>query len=392
MFYRRWQLVFNVALLSAVVPNLPAQTSSTPRSQPQRRVTLNFGVDTTSTITESWGDYSWRAPVPEIVRKWIKYLRTDSVGRAELWSKSEQKRWPVYDIAGAMYGFPVPATITAVQPSPPGSADSYVVETLYAQADSSRAVRAFYVERVYAVIEGGRWVFANALPRVTRDWAHYTIGKGTFIVQPGRKFNRAAAAHTVAFVDSLADAYRLPRLADFTYYVANSAREMYAAAGIEPLFGAENRGGATLTPDRIIMSGSPEQGEGYIHEVVHAVFGPVTNASSSSFAVEGVASWLGGSLEADFPTMMHNYAAYLRAHPQVTLDSVFASSGADLGQRPAAALLFEMAHERGGTTAVKALYTAPTKTLAQVRTAASAVLGVPWDRVRQQWRERMSRY
>lgn len=384
-----------VPLLSIVVgiaaSSLPAQAPATPH----RRVTLNFGVDTTNMITDGWGDYAWHGPVPEIVRKWITYLRADSAGRAALWSPSERKRWAQFDIGDVMSnpGFAAPATIAMVQQSPAGSADSYVIKTLYAQGDSSRTVHAFAVERVYAIHENGSWVFANALPRLTRDWPHYGIGRGMFVVQPGRVFDRSKAAHTVAFADSLADAYAIPRLPDFTYYVTNSEDDMYRAAGVDPMFGAQAAGGRSLSADRIIMSGSPEQGEGYVHEVVHTVFAPLTPARGSlGFASEGVASWLGGSLGTSFPKMMHNYAMYLRAHPTVTLDSVFTEGLPDRGQRPAAAMLFEMAHARGGVPAVRALYTAPTGSFAEIRTATATVLGMSWDKVQRRWRANVLRY
>lgn len=169
---------------------------------------------------------------------------------------------------------------------------------------------------------------------------------------------------------------------------------MYRATGVDPLFGAQAAAGRALPSDRIIMSGSPVQGEGYTHEVVHAVFAPLTPApTSSAFASEGVASWLGGSLGADFPTMMRQYAAYLRAHPTVTLDSVFGPwAGFDRGQRPAAAMLFEMAHARGGVPAVKALLRAPTRSLADIRTAVTSVLGMSWAAVSQRWRDEIYRY
>lgn len=387
-----------VPLLSTVLgiaaSSLPAQVPAMPAAS-QRPVTLNFGVDTTTAITDSWGDYSWHGPVPEIIRNWITYLRTDSAGRAALWSPSERKRWPQYDIAGIMSdpGFVAPATIAMVQPSPPGATDSYIVKTMYATADSSGAVRPLFTERVYAVREGGRWVFANALPRLTRDWPHYQIGKGMFIVQPGRAFDRAKAVHTVLFADSLADAYGIPRLPDFTYYVTNSEDDMFHAAGVEPMLGAEGRAGRSLQSDRIIMSGSPEQGEGYVHEVVHTVFRPLTPAQGSSFLTsEGVASWLGGSLGADFPMLMHSYATYLRAHPTVTLDSVFKGGFPDRGQRPAAAMLFQMTYAHGGVPAVKALYAAPTSSLVQIRTTFATVLGMRWDEVQRRWRANVLRY
>lgn len=385
-----------VALIFVAPFGVSMAQGAPPQSPSQRQITLNWGVDTTAAITDGWGDYSWHGPVPEIVRNWITYLRADSAGRAALWSPSERKRWPLFDIAGAMSdpGFVAPATIALVQPSPPGSTDTYIIKTLYAVTDSTRAVRPLAVERVYAIREDGRWVFANALPRLTRDWPHYQIGKGTFIVQPARKFDRAKAEHTVMFADSLADAYGIPRLPDFTYYVTNSEDDMSRAAGVDPMFGADGRAGRSIAQDRIILSGSQEQGEGYVHEVVHTVFGALNalHAGSWSFAPEGVASWLGGSLGADFPTMMHNYAAYLRAHPAITLDSVLVGGSIDRGQRPAAAMLFEMAHDHGGVPAVKQLYVAPTQSLADVHATVSRVLGMPWPEVERRWRENILRH
>ena len=89
------------------------------------------------------------------------------------------------------------------------------------------------------------------------------------------------AAHAVAFADSLADAYAIPRLPDVTYYVTNSEDDMYCATGADPMFGAQAAAGRALPSDRIIMSGSPEQGEGYTHQVVHAVFAPLIARSKT---------------------------------------------------------------------------------------------------------------
>jgi len=41
---------------------------------------------------------------------------------------------------------------------------------------------------------------------------------------------------------------------------------------------------------------------------------------------------------------------------------------------------------------VKALATAPTRTLADIRTAATTVLGVAWPSIEQQWRDSIMRY
>jgi hypothetical protein len=373
----------------------------TPRPPYQRRVSLKVGLDTTQAAIKAataglGGDWKWREPVPEIVRNWITYLQADSAGRAALWSPTERQRWPEYDIAGIMsdVGFPIPATIVSVQPSSVGSTDSYVIKTVYARAGLTRAVDPYFVSRVYAVREDGRWVFANALPRLTRDWPSYTIGKGTFVVQPGRRFDRERATHTVAFVDSLADAYNVPRLRDFTYYVTNSEEDLYRITGLDPLFvGGDGRAGRGWAANRIVISASLKQGEGYTHELVHMVLGQLPKTQRGSvIADEGIATWLGGSMDHDFPSLMYHYAEYLQTHPAVTLDSVVAATDPDRGLRPGAAMLFAMVHAHGGIPAVKALFAAPGRTLPEIQTALTKILGVSWSDVQQSWMKNILAY
>lgn len=82
---------------------------------------------------------------------------------------------------------------------------------------------------------------------------------------------------------------------------------------------------------------------------------------------------------------MREYAAFLAAHPTITLDSVLTVHEHDLGTRPASAALVEMTYRHGGITALKALM-AGGRTDAQLRAALQKGIGVSWPEIERMWR------
>jgi len=162
---------------------------------------VGFGVDTLG------------VPNHEIFTLWRSYLlsRPDSIRPTVSWSRSEQERWPQFDLlSGYVYqGF---SHFTVVHLAPAVGLDStYLIRTLVSGvSDSVHDVRPLALYRVYAIREDGRWVLANALPRLTRGWHHETIGRVTFVFPSGRSFSRSLAVRTSAFVDSLAQAFQIP--------------------------------------------------------------------------------------------------------------------------------------------------------------------------------------
>jgi hypothetical protein len=93
------------------------------------------------------------------------------------------------------------------------------------------------------------------------------------------------------------------------------------------------------------------------HELAHTVLDSLTKAWHTPFALdEGLAVWLGGSRGRDFPTLMRDLAADLRARPSLTLDTLLGSpSPSDTLAYPAAAALLQIAYERGKMPQVVAL-------------------------------------
>ena len=371
--------VFTLAFASHVV--LP----SVARSQDSVRVVPGWGVDTSSTGS---GDYTTQGPVPEIFRAWRDYLRSDAQRQSptKYWSAAEQRKWSRYDIAGgfAYQGFP--ATVLSIQLAHPAATDEYVVRTLFASVDGpAKDAKPIALTRVYAIRENGQWVFANALPRLTRDWQRHVIGHITYIIQPSHNFNEGKARSAVRFADSVAAMFGVPPITDLTYYVADTPEEIHRILGLDFMVGGEQASYAD-PGKQMILVGSSIFGEDHRHELTHFALAPLTwTANTPGIINEGTATWLGGSLGKSFPDVMREYAAFLAAHPNVTLDRVLTEKEHDLGIRPAGAALVEMTYQHGGIPAVKALMSAG-RSDTQLRTALVKGLMMSWPEIARMWR------
>jgi hypothetical protein len=130
---------------------------------------------------------------------------------------------------------------------------------------------------------------------------------------------------------------------------------MFRLLGVDVL--PNHTPGLAYTAHRLLFSGSPIYGEWYPHELAHMVLDSVTKAWRTPFALdEGLAMWLGGSRGRNFPTLMRDLAAALKARPSLSLDTLLGSpSSTDTLAYPAAAALFQLAYERRKMAQVKAL-------------------------------------
>jgi hypothetical protein len=351
-------------------------------------VVAGWGVDTTGAV--AWIDIPMAEDVRVIFRRWAGYLRSDPRQQAptSLWSAEEQRRWPQYDLTASIAYHGFPATVLEIRSAAPEAPGGYVVKTLFASAAGpDRGIRPIALTRVYAIREGGQWVFSNALTHLTRDWRREAVGPITYVLEPGYPFDRDRAGRAVRFADSLAAAFEVPGLERLTWYLTGSPERLYRIMGVEWTVGGAGFGYASYG-DRLIFSGDPSVGEDYRHEIAHFVLGPLQSAGDTHPLInEGVAAWLGGSMGRDFRTLMAEYAAYLRSRPEVTLDSVLAPEGPDRGTRPGGATLALMAFEQGGVMAVKDLL-ASGRSTAQLQAALGRILGIDWPAIAARWRTR----
>jgi hypothetical protein len=105
---------------------------------------------------------------------------------------------------------------------------------------------------------------------------------------------------------------------------------------------------------------------------------------------EGIPTWLGGTAGKSYLAATRSLGVFLTSRPAVTLDSLIAGGYAMSEMYPAGAVFTAMAFERGGTHAVKDLFTGG-GTLAELRVSAERVFGEPWSRVSAAWRDRVMR-
>jgi hypothetical protein len=350
------------------------------------RVAPGWSVDT---LQGPWIDAGWHARVPEIFRAWREYLLADAKlqNPSPRWSAAEQRMWPGYDLTASL-AYHADATVLDIRPTAPGS-DEYVVKTLFARAvGPQHDVRPVALTRVYAIREDGRWVFANALPRLTRDWPRTTIGAVTYVVSPARSLDRNRAARAIAFADSIAESLGLPKIEKLTYYVASNSEELQRVMGFDWTFGGY--GSYSLPWNQLILSGDSAFAEAHRHELIHLVLSPITGERRThSIINEGIATWLGGMLGRTYEQMRGEYASFIATRPEITLDLILATDQPDYGHNPAGAILVHMVHERGGMAAVKQLLRGG-RSNDELRATLTRLLGIPWNEVLAQWHTRAS--
>ncbi len=345
------------------------------------RLAVGFGVDTTAT------------PQREILALWKRYLTepSDSL-RATLWSAEERAAGPLYDLLRPFVyqGF---THFTVVHLGPAvGLPHTFAIRTLVtAVEDSTQDVRPLALYRVYATMEDGRWVLANALPRSTRDWRRITIGNVTFVHPPAHQLDHARARATAAFVDSLARAFELPEPGPITYYFTDDLGETLRALGLEYFpYGGDPVGGRSNAAQGHVYVGCSFNGEGYRHELSHIVLASEISRSTSGLVAEGLMTWTGGSAGFDYAELLPSLARYLADHPELTLENLLENPPPRLGSLDVGydglAVLCKVVFDRRGLPGLRALLSAGRDPGAVVGAAARA-LGVSKAELNSMWRK-----
>lgn len=346
----------------------------------------NATVQPASQSAKPWTDSSAHGPEAEIYRTWLRYLGsiaghfgTGAWQPSPYWLTSEQQRWHVYALAMAYMpdsATPEVLSIDAV------SRDEYRVVTRFTEDSATSPMRASIVRMtVFAVRDKGHWVFANALPRLTRSWRREAVQGLTYVMEPGYSFDRTRAERAAAFVDSLATAFGVPRLTSFTYYLTTSSDEIYRIMGLETDIKWGPVGGVSQPTNHQLFSGNPAVGEDYRHELAHMVLLPLMG-NTLYFVSEGVPTWVGGTSGMDFKAAARQFAGFLSEHPGVTLDSILDGVFPPKQFYPAAAVFADMANDVGGVAAVKALYDSGD----DFRKSMERLFKKPWAQITVDWR------
>jgi hypothetical protein len=367
-------LTFSTGLVSSVRAQLPVDSL---------HLAVGFGVDTVA------------SPEHEIFVLWRHYLTeaSDSV-RATLWSAQDRSKGPRFDLVGP-YVYQGFSHFTVVQLSRAvGLPNTFVIRTLVTSVeDSTLDARPLALYRVYATLENGRWVLANALPRTTRLWRRETLGRITFVYPPAHPFRQTRARATAAFIDSLAHAFGLPRPAPITYFFTDDLGETLRAVGLDffPM-GSDSVGGRSNVVMRQVYVGSSGNGEGYRHELAHIVLAPEVTRYTSGLVAEGLMTWTGGSAGLTYAQLLPGLARYLSAHPDITLQSILENPPPRVGSLDVGydglAVLCSMVFARNGLRGLRTFLAAGTDSRT-VLAAAAQSLAVPPSALDSLWRRQL---
>lgn len=374
--------LFVLSLVVAAFTPFAALRSQLPNQSV--RVTAGFAVDTLG-------------PSHEIFALWRNYLSSGPgcAQQSPPWAASERAQWPAVDLlCGFVYqGF---SQFTVVHLAPAVGLDStYMIRTLVATvSDSVKDVYPLALYRVYATREQGRWVLANALPRLTRDWNHEKIGRVQFVFPATHRFARGRATAASAFVDSLAAAFEVSPPASIGYYFTDDLIQTLSAAGLEffPL-GEDTVGGRSDPINHLVFVGSSSHGEEYRHELAHVVLGPfLAQLRPAGLVLEGLMTWTGGSAGLTFNQLMPALNGYLHAHANLTLESILSDPPSRVGTLDVGydglAVLCKMVYDAGGLPAIRELAAAGREPR-EVVGAAARILKVSQSQLENLWRRRV---
>lgn len=213
--------------LSAVLMHAPIAAA-----QGGIRITAGWGVNLERA---PWVESSWYPVASEIYDAWSEYLGSHARRQTptHLWSEAEQQRWPLnYDLTASAAYQGSTGTVLDIRPAESGSTDEFIVRTLFGAAADGFAMP-LAITRVFAIREGDRWVFANALPRMTANWPRTEIGPFTFVSHPSRELDLERAADAVAFADSVAALFEIRSIDSLTYYVDDDPESLRRVTGID---------------------------------------------------------------------------------------------------------------------------------------------------------------
>jgi uncharacterized protein (UPF0147 family) len=339
-----------------------------------------------------------RASELAVRRTWDAYLAAKKGALAQragdpspLWDPDEQRRWPMYDLAGFYVADGAIPEVLSVTPVNARVDTAYRIVTRFSPKDNverASGSEPVLTLTVYAHRAGNRWLLANALPYATAGWQRATLGRITFHTAPALTFNAVRAARAVAFVDSLAAAFNVAAPPRLDYYTTESVDQALSIIGVTSARQYGAAGGFAKPVNFQVFSGIPALGEEYRHEIAHVVLLPIVRGGSTTLlASEGVPTWFGGTAGRDYQSAVRHMDSLLTARPAVTLDSVLNDMRVPSEIRNAAgAVLAAMLHEVGGTQALREYLQTPSSGM---RAFLERRLARPWPAVVESWKQRV---
>jgi hypothetical protein len=277
-------------------------------------VTLSRGVDTT--------DVDKRA----IFALWVDYLNAepDAIWADPDWNAAKSSFWRDFDLtAPLVYQTAGDSILSRYNP---------IVMAIDEDAEGRFSIRTlFYREglrppadtqnpwaivRVFAERVDGEWKLRNALGVLTHGWHRPAIGKITFVSPPSHDFDVTRALRSIAFCDSIGDAYGFFQWDPFDFYVTGSREEADAIIGLEYYLDGSQWGRALRSQDILISGRGTEWCPNGLIQMV------ATGPSLDPHPVvrRGFAGWIGGWDSRSYADHMGEAAEIVAANETISFE------------------------------------------------------------------------
>ncbi len=307
------------------------------------------------TFTIGWGVQVDDPPQLQISRVVEEYLTSSDSSVRErgttLWCEADQSRRHQFDLTDPWVYKGVGATLLEVTPTSKDSTE-YWVKTLFA-ATGRDGIQPFGVQRLLARRENGRWVLCGALDRMTRGWNRRVVGDIEYNYPDEWSFDRHKAESAAAFVERIAGDFGVGEVPRIGYFLAPTPEALAETIGLDWTIPGVR--GKTYASDHLIFVGDREQGEAYLHELVHIVLSPLEPAEGwHPLISEGIASWLGGSRGLELAELIDELLGYQAAHPEVGFREIVDKTRhrSEVGYNTGA-LIMECLSRKGGMSSVQ---------------------------------------
>lgn len=253
---------------------------------------------------------------------WMKYVHSspDSLQEHVLWPEKDRNEHYSFDPARSWvfqskeFMKKYPGLIIGAEEIEPGTV---LIKTLFQGVDSTGSAIPIALYKVHARSSGEEWYLEHILESSTDEWTQRTIGGITFIMSPKHRYSSGTARRAVKFCDSLTALFDLHDIENARYYIAQSKDELASILGFD--FFVSIPQGLTYPEKDYVFTAMDT--EFHSHELVHLIFGSFSK--THPFIIEGLSTWLGGSLGQSFETLTKLMAKEYVSRPNtLSIDAV----------------------------------------------------------------------
>ena len=206
--------------------------------------------------------------------------------------------------------------------------------------------------------------FLDPIQQVTESWKKTSVGRMTFVHPDGVTLDNERAQMADDFLGRVASLFRVEPPENITMYITRDRDEMCSLFGLE--YYAFPPSGLAYPSENVVLTSLADPF--YAHELVHVVVHELEEGTLPEVS-EGVATWLGGSLNVSLLGLVRGYAERTGLENVPTMRELFEDHRIDQDSKYIlSAVLMDAVHKRSGMQGIRSMMDATTPEAA-VRTA-----------------------